>query len=272
MTAISTSSDNSSGLKNEGNEGSDNVNKQQLAREYRKRQSNLPSESEFETNEDAENESGAPVIAAEDGGEFEEKNKALENTVQELDKKKQQRYKRIANLAKAADLGMMAMGRGGSKGAQFSNALGRTAEGMSMGQSMGGALRGVGSNIAANKYQKHLQNKRNNSIAKSNFKAGLLAQFLRGDSSLTDKLKSGVTWAIMGVIFKALWSVLLFIPALLYLNIHNFLNKIGFRKAFGDFLLVQKLQFYLANCICGCALLILVVFIIIMVKFIKISI
>ncbi len=170
--------------------------------------------------------------------------KAVEDGNLIYENKKRRTYRKIKRLAQAAELGLSLYGAGGSTG-DISKAIGTTAGEMAEGEGLGKGLRSAGSNLAGYSAAKKLAKKKY-SIAKSSAAGGAIAEALRG-GSISDIAKSSWSWVVLNISFKALWTVIYYIPAIIYLNFHYFMNKIGFRKIFGEMILIQKIGFFAAN-------------------------
>jgi len=152
---------------------------------------------------------------------------------------------------KVGDLGSLALGSAGSLAGDVED-----------GNTVGHGLRRIGSNIAGSQLARKLQSKKNLSLFKSQALGGAAATALQG-GSLKDIAKSAWSWAILSIAFKGLWTGVGFLPSIIYLNIHNFFNKIGFNKTFGDMFLMQKLGLFFANFMLGLALFLILIIILV---------
>lgn len=187
--------------------------------------------------------------------------KSLEPDIQRIEKlsddELRRRYQRAQRLAKAAELGLTLVGAG-ETGRYLAGAAGTTAGEMAEGETMGRGLRKAGANVAGYITARKLAKKKGYSEFKSGAIGGAIAEALKGGSKF-DIAKTAWSWAVLRAAFKGLWTLVGFIPSFIYLHVHLFLNKVGLKKVFGDFLLIQKIQFIFVN---------VIVFIILLVSFV----
>ncbi len=184
----------------------------------------------------------------------------------EIEKKLEERYRRIQRLAQAANLALALTGRGGAGGLALAGTAAGTAGDRAQGVSLGQALKKTAKaqgKILGGTLAKRFAQKRGVSALKSSAIGGAVAGAL-GGQGIMGIAKSAAGWVILEIAFKSLWTLIWFIPSVAYLNLHVFLNKIGFNKLFVGMSIVQQIKFIIADFVLGIVILLLVANLLIM--------
>lgn len=171
------------------------------------------------------------------------------------EKNREKQLRRMRALARAAEVGAYISGQHDLAEGLGAAAEGAHAYGEGAGQRAGG-MRKAGGNLAGSQAAKFAK-RRGTSGGKAAGIGGAVAGAIQGGSA-KDIAKSAASWYLLWLAFGALFTLVGSIPALIYLNFHFVMSKLG-SKLFGEMTFLQKLGLLAADFIAIFLILIVIV-------------